>query len=237
MYKIAMVSLLIGFCGAQSVDIGCASVAEKQEAGCSEEGVFEDSSFVLESLMEPDTRDVAKDSLMGSVNISQDLKSVKVFYQQKEFLIERIQDTKEMSCPPSCVQSMRIANVETVGEIETLQFIASLRDTKGSILVDSRVTDQYNKNTIPGATNIPHMMLEKGSKHREKIAQLLGARKLQKKWYFKNVQRLLVFDNGILDTQATRFIESLIELGYPQERILYYRGGVGSWRSLGLTLL
>jgi rhodanese-related sulfurtransferase len=233
MYRVVLFSLVIGVCGVNALDIGCGSLAQEQESGCTEENILEQNSFVLDSLTEQKTQDGS----LGRVNISQDLKSVKVIYQKKEFLIERIQNTKERSCPPFCIQKMNIANVQTVGEIETLAFIASLRKQKGTILVDARVTVQYNKDTIPAATNIPYIMLEKGSKHREKIARLLGARKLQKKWYFKNVQKLLVFDNGLLDNQATKFIESLIDIGYPQERILYYRGGVDSWRELGLTLL
>jgi len=71
------------------------------------------------------------------------------------------------------------------------------------------------------------------SKYRREVLKLLGAVKLKKGWYFKKSYRLLIFDNGVLDNKARRLIERLIEYGYPKSKILYYRGGLTSWKSSG----
>ena len=232
---ITLTTLFLPFieCHAQSIDIGCASSILEGKEECSQENILQDKSFVLNNLV----GDNENHTLIGKVKIREELDSVKIIYQKKEFLIERIQNIKERTCPPHCIQAMYIANVKTIGELETLKFIESLKAKKGTILVDARTTKWYKKSTIPGATNIPYTMLSKTSKHREKVLQLLGGKKLQKKWYFKNIQKLLIFDSGAWDNQATKIIENLIEVGYPQKKILYYRGGIQSWRELGLTLL
>jgi len=121
---------------------------------------------------------------------------------------------------------MNIKNIKTVGELEVLKFISHLGNSKRRILVDARTTKQYKKSTIPASVNIPYSMLDKStkSKYRGEVIKLL-----------KNIDKLLIFDNGILDTQATKMINNLLDAGYPQNKILYYRGGLQSWKSLGLT--
>jgi rhodanese-related sulfurtransferase len=226
MYKILSVCLLLGL--NLNADIGCASSVMETKESCSENTIFQKSSSILEN--------VEKSNTTGIVRITEDLESVKIIYQKKEFLIERITN-KEQSCPPNCIQAMSIGDIKTVGELETLDFINSLQHIKNRILVDTRSVREYKKSTIPGAVNIPSVLLDFNNKYRDDILGLLGGKKLQKKWYFRNIQKLLLFDNGILDNQATKAIKSLIDVGYPQNKILYYRGGFNSWKSLGLTLL
>ena len=223
MYKILVIFLLLGF--SLHAEIGCASSIVDIDSECSEGG--------LDSL----DKGSEKNSLIGVVKITEDLKRVKFIYQKKEFMIERKANVENQSCPPHCIQEMSIGTIKTVGELEVLDFIKSLQYKKGRILVDSRAVAEYKISTIPGAVNIPYTMLNSKSKHRDEVLQLLGAKKLQKKWYFRNIQKLLIFDNGILDSRATKIIESLIDVGYPQKEIFYYRGGLHSWENLGLTVL
>jgi len=231
MYRI--LSFCLFLCLNLNADIGCPSSAMESQNGCSENDIFQDNSSTLKKLDESNSENI----LVGKVNITKDLESVRFFYQKKEFLIERTANIKEQNCPPHCIQSMNIGDVKTVGELETLDFISSLQHKKNRILVDTRSVKEYKKSTIPGAINIPSILLDSTSKHRDDILKLLGAKKLQKKWYFRNIQKLLLFDNGILDNQATKIIENLIAIGYPKNKILYYRGGFNSWKNLGLTLL
>jgi rhodanese-related sulfurtransferase len=222
MSKILIIYLVLSI-NILSEEIGCSfSATEKRD-------ILQKKSSVLEKL--------EKESDIGELKITNDLDVVKFLYQKKEFLIERRGNIKEESCPPHCIQAMSIGNVETVGELKTLDFIKSLQYQKNRILVDARSVSEYKKSTIPGAVNIPHVMIDTKSKLRNEVLNLLGAKKLQKKWYFRNIQKMLIFDNGILDDQATKMIERLIAVGYPQKEILYYRGGLNSWKSLGLTIL
>ena len=94
---------------------------------------------------------------------------------------------------------------------------------------------EYKKETIPTAINIPYSILKKESRHSDIILKLLGAKKTDEKWSFSNVHQLLIFDNGIWDTQATNIIHRLIKLKYPQNKILYYYGGFKHWKEAGLT--
>ena len=173
----------------------------------------------------------SKRSRLKKVKITKDLKSIKVTFQKKEYLIERI-DSRE--CPPYCISPMKIDNIKSVGELETIEFIKSIK--KHRLLIDARSSIEYKQKSLPTAINIPYSILTPNSKYREEILKLLGVKRLKKRFYFKNVYRLLIFDNGILDNRAIKMIDTLVKIGYPKNRILYYRGGVNSWRELGLTL-
>jgi rhodanese-related sulfurtransferase len=45
----------------------------------------------------------------------------------------------------------------------------------------------------------------------------------------------LLWCNGPWCGQSPRAIRALISLGYPAEKLYYYRGGMQMWQSLGLT--
>jgi len=231
MYRVLSACLLFSL--SLNADIGCASVIMDTQESCSEDTLFQKNSSALNPL----EQNSKKDAQIGKVKITEKLDSVKFLYKKKEFIIERKANLNEQSCPPNCIQAMNIGKIKTVGELEMLKFISSLEHKKNRILVDTRSVGEYKKSTIPGAVNIPSILLDKTSKHRDNVLKLLGAKKRRKKWHFKNIQKLLLFDNGILDNQATKAIENLIAVGYPQNKILYYRGGVNSWKNLGLSLL
>ena len=225
---------------AQALEIGCSSIVTNRDKGCSQKSLLEEKSFVLESLIEgekPIKEKKSSKQIAHKIKITSKLNSVQVVYQKKNFLIERVEKDSKRSCPPYCIQPMNIANIKTIGELETLDFIKKINSKQNHILIDSRTTGWYKQNTIPGATNIPHTLLKKKSQHASTILKLLGAKKLQGKWYFRNIHKLLIFDNGIWDNQATQLIQHLIRVNYPQDKILYYRGGIQSWKEAGLTLL
>jgi rhodanese-related sulfurtransferase len=231
MYKILVIFLLFTF--SLNAEIGCLSLIVEKQSECFQESILQKKTSALYNL----DRDSKRSDSIDIVSITEDLKSFKFVYQEKEFLIERKANIEKQSCPPHCIQAMSIGDVETVGELEVLDFIKSMQDRKGRVFVDARAVAEYKRSSIPGAINIPYTMLSPESKYRDEVLNLLGAKKLQKKWYFRNIQKLLIFDNGILDMSATKIIESLIDVGYPQKEILYYRGGFNSWKNLGLTVL
>ena len=213
-------------------EIGCASLSRDKE--CSENSLLDENITLLDNLYDSYPKE---QNSQKRVRISQDIDTLLVTYQNKKFLIERRVDSKNKECPPECIQPMYIANIKTVAELEVLKFISLLQNSKDRLLIDARATKEYKKSTIPTAFNIPYSMLYKNSKYKDEILKLLGGKKLQKKWFFKRVHKLLIFDNGPLDNQATKIINSLIEVGYPQNKILYYRGGLRSWKSLGLSTI
>jgi len=185
--------------------------------------------------------------VMGNVNITKDIASLTIEENGKKIKIERIQDTKHRlvsnftktsrECPPYCIQPMNIENTKTIGELELLEYMKEIaKEDSNMLLIDTRTREWYNEGTLPTAINLPFTMLQEKSKHLKKILNLLGAKENDGKWTFNFVPSLILFSNGVWDEEATVAIKSLLKLGYPEDKIIYYRGGLQSWNILGLTL-
>ena len=180
-----------------------------------------------------------------SVNLTEDMASIYTLHKGEKSVIERNQNSQHRlsnnftktsrECPPFCIQPMSIGEVETVGELELFEFVKSLSDDSRSLLLDVRTTEWHRTSTIPGSINLPFTMLKKDSKYISKVLHILGAKKSNSGWSFGEVQKLMIYSNGVWDAQATVAIESLIGVGYPANKILYYRGGMQSWQNLGLS--
>ncbi len=167
----------------------------------------------------------------------------------KPIKIQRIQDTNHKlqnsyvktsrPCPPFCVQPFEpIDGIKTYGEYELIEFLKKDVNNNTGVVVDARLPKWYKHGTIPGAINLPFTLLnpDVSKSYLEKILPLLGAKKKGDGWDFKNAQKLVVFDNGPWCQQATRAMKHLITIGYPKDKIKYYRGGMQYWQILGLTV-
>ena len=185
-------------------------------------------------------------SLMAEgVNITEEVESVTTVHKDQKVVIKRNQNPKNRltnnftktsrECPPFCIQPMNIGEVKTVGELEVLDFLKALNNESNTLLLDVRTTEWHRASTIPGSVNLPFTMLKREGKYIDKILTILGAQKEGAEWNFNGVQTLLIYGNGAWDAQAGTAIESLIDIGYPEDKILYYRGGMQSWQNLGLT--
>jgi hypothetical protein len=185
--------------------------------------------------------------IIGDVKITKNLRAIVIQDNDKDIKIERIQDTKHRltssfsktsrECPPFCVQPMNIGRVKTIGELELLKYIKEMqKEDSDMLLIDARTRDWHSQGTIPSAINLPFTMLKKDSKYLNKILKLLGAKKSGGEWNFDKVPKMIIFSNGIWDAQATKAIKSLVAMGCPENKILYYRGGMQNWNILGLTV-
>ncbi|WP_428608062.1 rhodanese-like domain-containing protein [Sedimenticola sp.] len=162
-------------------------------------------------------------------------------------------------CPPFCIRPMDVdPAVETIGEIEIFHFMEDqLRDGLGMI-IDARTPEWHAKGTIPGSVNIPFTVLSKdaedpemakvlisfGAKPREPVGEftqkleqwgVLDAKQMTDKWDFSNCKELVLWCNGPACGQSPRAIQGLLAVGYPPEKIKYYRGGMQMWQLFGLT--
>lgn len=185
--------------------------------------------------------------IAGEVKITKDISSITINEDGKKIEIKRVQDQKHTihsnftktsrECPPFCIQPMYINHVETIGELELLENIKKMQEEDSHILLlDVRTRNWFKEGTIPSATNLPFTMLDKNSKYINKVLKLLGAIKKNDKWNFQAVPTMIIFSNGIWDAQASNAIHSLLSFGCPEDKILYYRGGMQSWNSVGLTV-
>ncbi len=184
----------------------------------------------------------------GEVNITKDLPYVDVQIEGKTVRIERIQDTKHKLtnsysktsrvAPPFSIQPFQpIKGVETVSELDVLDFLKKEVASKDGILVDARMPKWNKAGTIPGAINIPFSILSshKGERYIKQIFSLLNITKNEKSWDFSSAKKLLIFDNGPWCQQGVRAMHNLIKLGYPKSKIQYYRGGMQYWEILGFN--
>lgn len=141
------------------------------------------------------------------------------------------------------IQPMQIAHgVKTVGEIEVLDFIKNKSSIypKKHVLIDSRTINWYEHSTIPSAVNLPYTDIEYDKdfpEDYEKMLDLLSIKKVGDKLNFSNAKTILMFCNGIWCGQSPRAIKILLKMGYPANKILWYRGGLQSWLMLGLNTI
>lgn len=187
------------------------------------------------------------DEAVKKVNITAEIASVTVNHQGVPVTIQRIQDTENRladdftktsrPCPPFCIHPVLAADdVRTIGELELLDFLTNDVATEKGLLIDARMPDWYNSETIPGAVNVPFVILSKPSEKRTRILKLFGAKeKASGEMDFSNAIKLSLFCNGPWCDQSPRAIKGLINAGYPASKIQYYRGGMQAWKSFGLT--
>jgi len=192
---------------------------------------------------------VASASQAHEVNISDHLPHVDVMYDSERIRIERIQDTENLlnnsfaktsrKCPPFCIQPLKAApGVTTVSELELLDFLMTDAKKGQGLLVDARTDSWYKKGTIPGSINIPFTIFISPDDDPVMIKifkAIGGVPNAQGSWDFSAGKKLLVFCNGPWCQQSIRAIKGLMRHGYPPEKLYYYRGGMQSWQSLGLT--
>lgn len=129
--------------------------------------------------------------------------------------------------------------VETYGEVETMEFIEKAKDNKNMLLVDSRTEDWFYHETIPTAVNIPYRYLKQSQfpEEFEESLAILGVEKVDGKYDFTNAKEVLMFCNGAWCGQSPESMKYLIAIGYPEEKMKWYRGGMQSWLSFGLQTI
>lgn len=187
------------------------------------------------------------------VNITGAVASVDVLHHGRKVTIRRNQDQgntinpefakTSRKCPPFCIQPAELApGVKTTAELEVLHFLEQVAAGDASILViDSRTPTWVEKGTIPGTVNIPWDTLDLGKSDpgvvQETLERQLGAKRREDSWDFENAKTLVMFCNGPWCGQSSTMIGELLKIGYPAHKLLWYRGGMQDWESLGLSIL
>jgi rhodanese-related sulfurtransferase len=162
-------------------------------------------------------------------------------HQDPGHVIEPPYDQTSRACPPFCVQPMHLAaGVETIGELEVIDYLKRIGEGDEDVLViDSRTDDWTSRGTIPGAVPIPYTRVDPAHASAREVADLLqldfGAIRLDGIWNFSVAKTLVFFCNGAWCGQSPTMIKALLALGYPADKLKWYRGGMQSWESLGFT--
>ncbi len=186
------------------------------------------------------------------VQISRSIASVDVMHKGKKITIKRNQNNKNevipafaktsRNCPPFCINPMTLApGVETIGEIEMLDYLKKVSDGDKSVLViDSRTEGWVKKGTIPGSVNIPWTKLNaaQGASPLDVVDIMekdFGVTEAESLYNYTKAKTLVLFCNGMWCGQSPSNIRSLLKYGYPAHKIKWYRGGMQNWSNLGLT--
>ena len=204
------------------------------------------SAAIVGTLMAYGTNAAAQD-----VKITPDLPYFEYDNGQDFYVIERNQDQTatipapfnltSRACPPHCIQPMQVApGVKTIGELELIDFLDKYVSKQKGALIDARLETWYQNGTIPGSVNFAFNVFENPETNPflEPVLQILGAKSDGKGgWDFSNALELALFCNGPVCGQSPRAIHNLLKIGYPAEKIRYYRGGMAEWVAMGLTVV
>ena len=179
----------------------------------------------------------------GVYTVKHNGKNMKIMrnQNQKNTVIPAFAKTSR-KCPPFCIQPAVLApGVETIAEVEVIQYAKKMSDGDNSIiLVDSRTPDWVAKGTIPSAKNLPWTKLNpaKGADPisiGEIMEEEFGATQQEGLWDFSKAKTAVMFCNGMWCGQSPNNIKNLLKFGYPAHKIKWYRGGMQDWAILGLT--
>ncbi len=178
------------------------------------------------------------------VKITPEISYMYVYHKGKAVKVHRIQNTKNKLTgfyaltyrPNQDIQPIKMhKDIQTIAEVELLHFMKNRVNKKEGILVDLRSKKAYKEESIPSAVNIPSKTM-KSKEKMEKILKVLGAKRLADGTLdTKNAIEVAFYCNGLWCAKSSEFIKKFLELGYPAEKILYYRGGFQMWKILGFT--
>ena len=145
--------------------------------------------------------------------------------------------------------------IKTVGELEVLLHIKSVdKNPKEYILLDTRTKNWFKQMKIPLAVNLPFNeinYLEESDEddfdtfdefkvYQQQLKKLLGLlniKETKEGLDFSTAKLLMVYCNGTWCSQSPNAIYRLINLGYPREKILWYRGGMQDWLIYDYTVI
>ncbi len=178
------------------------------------------------------------------VKITPNMAYIYVYHKGKAVKVHRIQDTKhkitgeyaKIYRPGKYIQPIKMhKDIQTIGEVELLKFMTNKVNKKKGLLVDVRTKADYRKESIPSAVNIPARVKDDPVKL-EKILKVLGAkRNADGTLDTSKVLDVTFYCHGLWCSKAPEFIKKFLDLGYPADKILYYRGGMQMWKILGFT--
>lgn len=205
------------------------------------------------------------------VGITPELMSITVMHHDKPVEIRRNPNNfatvnpdfakTSRPCPPFCIQPVTLATgVETIGELELIDYLKKRSDGDNRILViDSRTATWVLKGTIPGSRHLAWTMLspKKGATTEAIMGILRNEFDVKLKpgvdsilvdeaiisgdpgsvFDYSEAKTLVLFCNGMWCGQSPNNIRLLLKFGYPAEKLKWYRGGMQNWSNLGLTVV
>lgn len=132
------------------------------------------------------------------------------------------------------------AGVDTLGELEFIEYMKKAQSDEAIAIVDSRKPGWYERLRIPGAINVPFTSFNSKEDAIEAMEDELGVIDNDGKLDFSKAKTIVAYCNGYWCGQTPGMVKnakfSLLKMGYPASKIKYYRGGMQAWTSLGFTV-
>tara|TARA_B110000503_G_scaffold58893_1_gene94134 strand:- start:1911 stop:2606 length:696 start_codon:yes stop_codon:yes gene_type:complete len=161
-------------------------------------------------------------------------------------------------CPPFCIQPMTFApGVDTLGELEVIDYLVRMQAGENILVVDSRTPKWVKKGTIPGAVNVPFtsltpsqgattegimdIMLNQmgvnlvGDIDEFEVDEAIVSGTVSEVFDYSQAKTLVLFCNGMWCGQSPASMATLLNFGYPANKIKWFRGGMQTWQILGLS--
>ncbi|SFV82095.1 hypothetical protein MNB_SUP05-12-740 [hydrothermal vent metagenome] len=148
-------------------------------------------------------------------------------------------------CPPFCIQPTEPFLPARVATVTELDVIHAARDAAGGDtsvkVIDARTPGWVKKGTVPHAVNVPFTKLNSKALAKDPMAVVdiltaeFGVVDMDGVLNYDKAKTLYLFCNGSWCGQSPAAIRALLTMGYPQDKIKYYRGGMNDWKLLGLT--
>jgi len=182
------------------------------------------------------------------VPISKGVKSIEMNLNGEKFtlmrnqkagnIISELYNTTNRGAP----QPMIIApGVETVGELEFIEYMKKAQKDDSIAIIDSRKPGWNAKLRIPGSINVTFTNFKEKDTAIEMMEDEMGVVESDGKLDFTNAKTIVLYCNGYWCGQTPAMVKrskySLLQMGYPVEKIKYYRGGMQAWTSLGFTVI
>ncbi len=216
--------------------------------------LFCSNTFALDVKLNPE---------QDAISVKHNGKMVRVErIQDQSHIVDAAWAKTSRKCPPFCAQPMEVApGVKVAGEQEVFEFMQKMVNTGKGVLIDARIASFHQAGTIPGSVNIEFKVFQSGelSDELKKAMKIIGAKQrdigyfdvtMDKAlkglgletnkhgyWDFSDVKEIMLWCNGPWCGQSPAAIRGLLELGFPAEKIHYYRGGMQMWQIMGLPTI
>ena len=119
-----------------------------------------------------------------------------------------------------------------------MTYIKQMQDDNRMLLIDTRDEGWYGYRSILGAINIHYIYILMSDTFDEEYKQALvrlGVLATKNSYDFFQAKIILLFCNGAWCSQSPKMIKALLALGYPPEKMKWYRGGMDDWLGLSMT--
>ena len=192
---------------------------------------------------------LAAEATLKFVPVSKGVKSIDMDLNGEKFTIMRNQTAgnkisalyettnRGVSQPISLAKGL-----ETLGELEFIDYMKKAQSDENIAIIDSRKPGWYDRLRIPGAINVPFTNFDEKETAIEMMEDEMGVvEKEDGTLDFSNAKTLALYCNGYWCGQTPGMVKNakfaLLNMGYPVEKIKYYRGGMQAWTSLGFTVV